>query len=101
MDCKYVRANTNLMKSEAAQLREIKNDLVSQFNDLYAELAAMDSMWEGPAKTSFFESIQKDKQLSDSFYKDMEEFINQLESAAAAYEKCENEVYSFLSKLNV
>lgn len=101
MDCKYVKANTHLMKSESSQLREIKDDLVGSFKNLYSELAVLDSMWEGPAKDAFFESVQQDKILCDNFYSDLEEFICQMEEAAEVYEKCENEVYNYLSNLNV
>lgn len=101
MDCKYVKVNTVTMKNEAAQLREIKNDLAESFKKLYTDLDAMDSMWEGPAKDAFTASVQEDKLMCDKFYAEIEEFIVQMEDAAGAYEKCENEVYDFLSKINV
>lgn len=59
MDCKYVKVSTATMKSEAAQLREIKNELAESFKKLYTDLDAMDSMWEGPAKMHLLQVCRK------------------------------------------
>lgn len=101
MNIEYLHADTDAMKNDCVEMRNMKNDLIKDFETLFDDLEVIDGMWEGSAKEAFVARMAEDKSVCFEFTDMLEMYIQQMESAYKEYEKCENDLSEYISNLNI
>lgn len=78
------------LKSIAEQLDQKNQQFKSQADGLNETFAALNTMWEGDAKTDYQTEFQKDQAQMQNFYNNICCYINALNMIITAYQEAEN-----------
>lgn len=82
------------MKSHLNGIRRIGSSMMSNVN-------ALNSMWEGEAKTAFMAQFEADYETLNSMAEAIEKLIKNLEYAREQYDACEGSVASIIQGIRV
>lgn len=97
----YIRVNTNALKSDADDLREMAEASRKQLNDIKEHIVALDRMWDGPANEVFVQQFIGDYELLNALCDSVKAFADDLTEASAEYDKCEDSVESAVRAIKV
>ncbi|MBR4763838.1 MAG: WXG100 family type VII secretion target [Lachnospiraceae bacterium] len=78
------------LKSIAEQLEQKNQQFKSQADGLNETFAALNTMWEGDAKTDYQTEFQKDQVQMQNFYNNICCYVNALNMIITAYQEAEN-----------
>jgi len=89
-----LQSDINSLKSHLKGMRQTGDRMMANIN-------ALSSMWEGPAKNIFTAQFQTDYETLKSMADTLDDLIKSLEYAKEQYEKCENNVASIINAIRV
>ena len=68
---------------------------------LYAEMAELDTMWQGPANAAFEAQFRQDQEAMEQISQDCQGYAEDLEQAKSEYEKCNGDVRGIIDAIRV
>ncbi|WP_300280741.1 WXG100 family type VII secretion target [uncultured Subdoligranulum sp.] len=68
---------------------------------LYAEMAELDTMWQGPANAAFEAQFRQDQQAMEQICQALQGYAEDLEQAKSEYEKCNGDVRGIIDAIRV
>ena len=96
-----IKVNTNVLSQDIQDMRTLAKSVERDLNDIYTLVAALDTMWDGPANDEFRRQFTADKKVCANVVKEIDRLINDTTSARSKYESCERNVHSLVNSLRV
>lgn len=101
MAISLIEVDTALLERDRLQMRERLNTVLASLRSIYADVAELDGMWEGPTNAAFNRQFAADREQFEAFCAQVNELIQNLEYAKAEYEKCEAQVQSAVAAVRI
>ncbi len=101
MAIKEITVNTSTLAGDINELRTTLSTAKTQLNDMFNQVAELDTMWDGPANEEFNRQFGNDFENAKNLCKTIESLLECMEFAKNQYNLCENEVNSIVSAITV
>ncbi len=96
-----ITVNTDTLKKDSQDITTKAENLRASLEEVYNEVKALDTMWDGPANTAFNLQFAKDYENFKKVCTTIENFAQDMNNAASEYERCESEIQSVIKALKV
>lgn len=100
-DRDYFRVDTNSFRSDVEEIREYINTVRNNVNDMFTSVQQLNGMWTGPANKAFTEKFINEKQMIEDYLKEIDGYVNRLESERISYNNCEQRALEMISAIRV
>lgn len=97
----FIKVNTEAMSSDVEELRELLNNSTANLDKMYESVTTLDSMWEGPANESFVAQFSSDYTAFKEICSLVSGMIDDMDTAKAKYNSCEDEVYALIASIKL
>jgi len=96
-----IRVNTDSLnrtrENVANQIKQIRG----QITNMYGEITALNSMWEGEAHAAFDTHFKSDVKNLENLCKSLDGIVNYENNAVTEYNRCERNVASLINSIKV
>lgn len=96
-----IRIDTARLGSTGAMIKTTVEQMRQCTQRLYAEMAELNGMWQGPAQGAFIAQFQQDQQAMEQICQALQEYAQDLEQAKNEYEKCNGDVRAVIDAIRV
>jgi len=101
MASQEIAINTSTLDGDIDKLSTVLEKIKSQLEMTFAEVQALDGMWDGPANETFVTQFTKDYNDSLELCKVIQSLIDCMDYAKKQYDSCENEVNNIVSSISI
>lgn len=101
MASKEITVNTSTLTGDINELRTTLSSAKAQLNDMFNQIAELDTMWDGPANLEFNRQFGNDYENAKNLCDTIESLLGCMEFARDQYNLCENEVNSIVSAIMI
>ena len=85
-----IKVSSAGLQSGIEELTQLNANFKTQISNLVETESALNSMWEGEARTAFHTAFTSDKGQMDTFYNEILKYITALQSILKLYEQMES-----------
>ena len=96
-----ITVNTDTLKKDSQDITTKAENLRASLEEVYNEVKALDTMWDGPANEVFVQQFNGDYELLNALCDSVKAFGEDLIDASREYEKCEDSVESAVRSIKV
>lgn len=96
-----IEIETRLLGQDKDTVQEEIQSLKSQTEKLKEQVETLGGMWEGPAKDAFMNQFAEDCEFIESFFAEMDAYVQAMEYAEMEYNKCENEAARIVEAIEI
>ena len=101
MTIKEIAVNTNTLANDIDALTTALASARAQLDDMFHQVAELDTMWDGPANDEFNRQFGNDYENAKNLCKTIESIIECMKFAKDQYNTCENEVNGIVSAITI
>ena len=101
MAIKEIAVNTSTLTNDIAALQSALTSVRTQLDDMFNQVAELDTMWDGPANEEFNRQFGNDYENAKNLCKTVESIIECMTFARDQYNTCENEVNNIVSAIRI
>ena len=101
MAIKEIAVNTSTLTNDIDALQTALVSARAQLDDMFNQVAELDTMWDGPANEEFNRQFGNDYENAKNLCKTIESIIECMKYARDQYNICENEVNSIVSAITI
>lgn len=94
-----ITVNTSTLTGDISELRTTLSAAKTQLDDMFNQVAELDTMWDGPANQEFNRQFGNDYENAKNLCATIESLIACMEFAREQYSLCESEVNSIVSAI--
>lgn len=98
---KEITVNTSTLTGDISELRTALSTARAQLNEMFNQVAELDTMWDGPANQEFNKQFGNDYENAKNLCATIESLLACMEFARDQYNLCENEVNSIVSAITI
>lgn len=96
-----IEINSNTLASDIEAMQQNLGNIINDVENMYAAIAMLDGMWDGPANIAFRQQFLKDKEDMDGVCQEIQHLIDCMTFAKDEYNNCENEISSIINAIRV
>ena len=96
-----VAVNTSTLANDIDALTTALASARSQLDDMFNQVAELDTMWDGPANEEFNRQFGNDYENAKNLCETIESIIECMKFARDQYNVCENEVNGIVSAITI
>ena len=96
-----ITIDTATLAGDISDLEDALNNARKQLEDMFTQVAELDSMWDGPANEAFKKQFGVDYENSKSLCDTVQSLISCMEFAREQYNLCDNEVNSIVASIKI
>lgn len=96
-----IRVNTNTLQNDTTSISGDLKQVQRKIEAMQTDVTAMNQMWTGEANKAFNQAFNDDIKILQSLCEALEELIGYETTAKSEYDKCEKNVASLISSMNV
>jgi len=89
------------LRADIGELRDVVARLRGQMREMFADIAALDQMWEGPANAEFVRQFRSDYEAMEAMCKTIDTIIACYAFAEKEYTNCEGNVYDIVAAISI
>lgn len=101
MASQEITVNTFTLAGDIDALRTTLQIARKQLDDMFTQIAELDTMWDGPANEAFKAQFNLDYETTKNLCETVESIIACMEFAKEQYNTCENEVNGIVSSISI
>ena len=101
MAIKEITVNTSTLANDIDALQTTLVSARAQLDDMFNQVAELDTMWDGPANEEFNRQFGNDYENAKNLCKTIESIIECMKYARDQYNVCENEVSGIVSAITI
>lgn len=101
MAIKEIAVNTSTLSNDINALQSALASARAQLDNMFNQVAELDTMWDGPANAEFNRQFGNDYENAKNLCKTIESIIECMKFARDQYNSCENEVNSIVSAIMI
>lgn len=96
-----IQIDTARLGGTAGAIRTMVEQMQECVQRLYAEMAELDTMWQGPANAAFTAQFRQDQQAMEQICQGLQQYAQDLEQAKNDYEKCNDDVRGIIDAIRI
>ena len=96
-----IEIDTAQLGSTGSSIGEMVAQMKQSVQRLYAEVAELNTMWEGPANAAFNRQFNQDSEAMTAICTALEGYVQDLNTARNEYDKCNSDVRSIIDAIRV
>ncbi|HIZ64617.1 MAG TPA: WXG100 family type VII secretion target [Candidatus Blautia pullicola] len=96
-----IEIETRLLAQDKESIQTQVQRLRTQKNRLQDRMEQLSGMWEGPAKETFLNQFLSDCEYMESFFSELDAYVQAMEYAEKEYNKCENDVAQIVAAIEI
>lgn len=96
-----ITVNTSTLAGDIEELRESISSAKAQLEEMFGQVAELDTMWDGPANEEFNRQFGIDYENAKNMLQSAESLMACLENARSQYDRCENEVNGIVAAIAI
>lgn len=96
-----IEIETRLLAQDKESIRDQVQQLRKQKDQLQEKMEQLSGMWEGPAKETFLAQFLSDCEYMDSFFSELDTYVQAMEYAEKEYDKCEDDVAQIIAAIEI
>ena len=93
--------NTDALGRDIDSLKTLSKNLKSDLQQLTASMEALNTSWEGTAKTAYMLQYRLDQSKMQQLCNTLDDYIKTLEYAKTQYQNGDNQVKSAVSQIRI
>ena len=101
MAIKEIAVNTSTLTNDMDALQTTLVSVRTQLDDMFNQVAELDTMWDGPANEEFNRQLGNDYENAKNLCETIESIIECMKFARDQYNTCENEVNGIVSAITI
>lgn len=101
MAIKEIAVNTSTLTNDIDALQTVLVSARTQLDDMFNQVAELDTMWDGPANEEFNRQFGNDYENAKNLCETIESIIGCMKFARDQYITCENEVNGIVSAITI
>lgn len=101
MAIKEIAVNTSTLMNDIDELQTTLASARAQLDDMFNQMAELDTMWDGPANEEFNRQFRNDYENAKNLCKTIESLLECMKFAKNQYNTCENEVNDIVSAITI
>lgn len=101
MALQEITVDTSILTGDINELQSALASAEKQLEDMFSQVAELDTMWDGPANEEFNRQFGNDHENAKNLCKTVASLIECMAYAREQYDLCENEVNSIVSAITV
>lgn len=101
MASQEITVNTSTLAGDIEALKTTLQTARKQLEDMFTQVAELDTMWDGPSNEAFKTQFHLDYENSKNLCVTVESIIACMEFAKDQYNTCENEVNGIVSSISI
>ena len=100
MAIQEITVDTSVLAGDISELQTALANAQRQLEEMFAEVAELDTMWDGPANEMFNRQFGNDHEKAKNLCKTVDSLIDCM-IYAKEYDLCENEVNDIVSSISL
>lgn len=96
-----ITINTGTLSTDISELQEALANARKQLEDMFEQVAELDTMWDGPANEEFNRQFGNDHENAKEMCKTVDSIIQCMQYAREQYDLCENDVNAIIAGINI
>lgn len=96
-----IKVTPQKLRSAAGDISSLASDYKSLYTKLYQEADGMNSSWDAADNVAYIKRIKEFEEDFKAMYDLMMDYVDYLETSAAAYEKTQDDVITQAGRLRV
>lgn len=96
-----ITIDTAVLAGDIEELRNALSEVRRQLEEMFEQVAELDTMWDGPANQEFNRQFSNDYENSRELCDTVESVIQCMQYAKEQYNICENEVNGIVASINI
>lgn len=101
MAVREIAVNTSTLANDIRELGTTLSAVRAQMNQMFNQIAELDTMWDGPANAEFNKQFARDRQNTENMCKTVDSLITCMGYARDQYNSCESEVNSVIGSIRI
>lgn len=101
MAVKEIAVNTSTLTSDISELQTTLASARAQLDDMFNQVAELDTMWDGPANEEFNRQFGNDYENAKNLCRTIESLLECMKFARDQYNICENEINDIVSAITI
>lgn len=97
----YIEINIRSLNTDLGELIEELEKIRTEMKQMFDEIQALDTMWDGPANSAFNAQFASDYQLMEEMCTTIDSLIAYGDNARAEYISCENAVSAAIDEIKI
>lgn len=97
----YIRVSTEQLERDKTEIQEEMSGVHKAVEELWEEMQALGTTWEGPAWQTFQSQMASDIENMQKVCEKIAEFISHMEYAENEYKSCENQVRDLIAGIRI
>lgn len=98
---KVIATSTERMNHDISTYNEHLGKMQAAYDAAFDAVNALNATWSGPAHEVLVEQFLQDQEVMKTLMINLRNYREELENARTEYEKCEENVRSLISSMNV
>lgn len=94
-----ITVNTSTLAGDIEELRRALSSARTGIEEMFGQMAELDTMWEGPANQEFRKQFGNDYENARSVCEKVEWMLACMEKARERYDQCEHEVNDVIAAI--
>lgn len=96
-----IEIDTAQLGGTSSNIEGMVGQMKESVQRLYAELAELNTMWDGPANAAFNDQFQRDSEEMSGICKALDGYVQDLNTARNEYDKCDSDVRSIIDAIRI
>lgn len=96
-----IQIDTARLGGTGGDIRTAVEQMQGCVQRLYAEMAELDTMWQGPANAAFVAQFRQDQQTMEEICRALQGYARDLDQARNDYEKCSGDVRGIIDAIRI
>ena len=97
----HVKTDTSRLMGDISKTEADITQAEKETNDMFAAVAELNKMWQGPANTAFNQQFTDDYNRMKNYLSNLRKFTQRLKEDKTAYESCEARVLEKVNALKI
>ena len=101
MAFREITVDTQTLANDISELETVLSAAGAQLEEMFNQVAELDTMWDGPANAEFSRQFGMDYESAKEMLGNVRSLIECMTYAREQYDICENDVYGIVSSITV
>lgn len=96
-----IEINTSLLNRTISEMNSDISNIKSLAEEIYKDVAVLDTMWDGQANAAFKKQFDNDNQDLQALCECICKYIQDMVAAGNSYDKCESTVSDIVNSIRI
>lgn len=98
---KMLAVDTDRLRYDSYDVISDLDRVQGYVHEMYEDVSGLNAMWKGKANETFTKQFSKDYTKIKDYINNLKALIETIKEKSKEYETCENNVKSYISKINI